>query len=63
VSVTTICSNSDERRFSNALPDRTACVAAANTRFAPASATACAAALSVPARVDDVVDEDGGLVF
>ena len=49
VSVVTICSNGLAARFSKALPDRTACVAAAKTRRAPSSLTVCPAARSVPA--------------
>jgi hypothetical protein len=49
VSVTTICSNGEAARFSNALPERTGCVAAAKTRRAPSSITVSAAARSVPA--------------
>src|ERR1019366_7653200 len=49
VSVTTISSRPDVRRFSNASPENTACVAAAYTRAAPSSLTVLAAALSVPA--------------
>ena len=49
VSVTTICSNGEARRFSQALPEKTPWVAAAYTRAAPSSLTVWPAARSVPA--------------
>src|SRR3954454_22758844 len=49
VSVVTICSNGLAARFSKALPERTGCVAAANTRRAPSPLTVSPAARSVPA--------------
>ena len=63
VSVVTIRSNGLAARFSNALPDRTGCVAAAKTRLAPSSLTVSAAALQRARGVDDVVDDHGGLVL
>jgi hypothetical protein len=47
--VTTICSNGEAARFSNAAPDRTGWVAAAKTRARPSSLTVWPAARRVPA--------------
>ena len=47
MSVTTISSNGAADRFSHALPEKTPCVAQANTRRAPSSMTVSPAARSV----------------